>query len=700
VHISGEGVTAEVVRHIRPLRNKERMEIQKAWNEARDRLRKEAKEKKTPMPSRLEQYLLFHKIAKESGITEAQLEAFDRWRKQRSDPKQQLNPQLEEMLIVRMTVAADAAPGLREVRLTTRNGMSNPVRFEVGMLAETSEQTDAEDTTTVTEVGKLPVVLNGQIMPGDVDQFRFAGRKGQKLVAAVAARKLVPYLADAVPGWFQATVALYDEHGREVAFADDYHFNPDPVLTCELPADGAYTLEIRDSIYRGREDFVYRVALGELPHVTAAFPLGGPVGKNTPIRLTGWNLPPQANSVTFDPSRRGLVPLTLPFVLAGGRSIHLDADDLPEQAEPGGDIPDEPAEAMAVKLPLVLNGRIDQPGDCDVLRFRASAGQQVVAEVRARALGSPLDALVRITSADGELLAAGDDCEDIGRGLVTHHADPYLRFTAPADGEYLLHLTDTQNAGGPAWGYRLRLSAPRPGFALRIVPSVVNARPGSTVSAQVHALRRDGFDGPIALSLVDAGEGFVLSGGLIPAGIDEIPVTLSLPRKVGKDPQPRTLRLAGSAEVDGRTVRREARPAENVMQAFIYHHLVTSPAWIWMPAGSGGWVDWRLAEAEMPLELRPGQKTSLRVTGPRRRASEVRLALAQPTEGVNLGRVQVEKDDLIVELRAQPDMAEMPSRGNLIIEAYMERKPRRGGGKARRVPLGPLPAIPYVVAGE
>ena len=50
-------------------------------------------------------------------------------------------------------------------------------------------------------------------------------------------------------------------------------------------------VEIRDSIYRGREDFVYRVTLGELPFVTSIFPLGGPAGTQTTVELTGWNLP-------------------------------------------------------------------------------------------------------------------------------------------------------------------------------------------------------------------------------------------------------------------------------------------------------------------------------------------------------------------------------------------------------------------------
>ena len=137
----------------------------------------------------------------------------------------------------------------------------------------------------------LPAIVNGQIMPGGVDRYRFEARKGQQLVVAVSARELIPYLADAVPGWFQAAVALYDSAGNELAYDDHYRFHPDPVLHCKIPKDGQYVLEIRDALYRGREDFVYRITVGELPFVTSIFPLGGPAGTQTTVELKGWNLP-------------------------------------------------------------------------------------------------------------------------------------------------------------------------------------------------------------------------------------------------------------------------------------------------------------------------------------------------------------------------------------------------------------------------
>ncbi|MFB0524415.1 MAG: hypothetical protein ACETVZ_02675, partial [Phycisphaerae bacterium] len=218
--------------------------------------------------------------------------------------KQQLNRQLAESVLIEITIDPNAEPGNRELRLGTNTGLTNPVVFQVGLLPEIREL-EPNNRQAYPELPNLPralnlpkekpldlpVLLNGQIMPGDVDRFRFRARQGQQLVMEAQARSLIPYLADAVPGWFQATLALYDAKGNEVAFADDYRFNPDPVLFYQIPEDGEYELQIRDSIYRGREDFVYRIAVSEQPFITQMFPLGGRTGVKTVASVAGWNLP-------------------------------------------------------------------------------------------------------------------------------------------------------------------------------------------------------------------------------------------------------------------------------------------------------------------------------------------------------------------------------------------------------------------------
>jgi len=148
--------------------------------------------------------------------------------------KRQLNRQLAESVLIEVTIEPDAAPGNRELRIGTKTGLTNPMVFQVGQFPEIRElepnnrkaYTEMPNLPKGTKVPKdkpieLPALLNGQIMPGDVDRFRFRAQQGQQLVIETQARSLIPYLADAVPGLFQATLALYDTKGKEVAFADD-----------------------------------------------------------------------------------------------------------------------------------------------------------------------------------------------------------------------------------------------------------------------------------------------------------------------------------------------------------------------------------------------------------------------------------------------------------------------------------------------
>ena len=69
-----------------------------------------------------------------------------------------------------------------------------------------------------------------------------------------------------------------------------------------------------------------------------------------------------------------------------------------------------------MKLPVIINGRIDRPDDWDVFQFAGRAGETIVAEVTARRLDSPLDSVLKLTDAAGKVLAFNDDHEDPGPG--------------------------------------------------------------------------------------------------------------------------------------------------------------------------------------------------------------------------------------------------------------------------------------------
>jgi len=366
--------------------------------------------------------------------------------------------QIGEMAIIGITIDPNAEPGDRELRLGTRAGLTNPLCFQIGFLPETCEPEFKDPGKPFTPKVQIPVLLNGQILPGEADRFRFSAKKGQNLTIEAQARHLIPYLADAVPGWFQATLTLYDSKGKELAYAGNYLFNPDPVLFYRITRDGDYELEIRDSIYRGREDFVYRVSLSEQPFITQMFPLGGQTGVFTVASMSGWNL--DANEMPLDTLPGGGTIRQTQLRRNNRRSnlVPYAADTLPEcnDIEDNGTTED----AQHIILPRIINGRISKPGDVDIFRFDANAGDEIVAEVYARRLNSSLDSLLWLCDANGKVLGYNDDNGDKNVGLLTHNADSYLRLRLPDTGAYFVHLADSQNHGGQDYGYRLRISPP------------------------------------------------------------------------------------------------------------------------------------------------------------------------------------------------------------------------------------------------
>lgn len=521
---------------------------------------------------------------------------------------------IANLLVAEITVDPAARPGNREIRVESPKGLSNPLVFNVGELPEvagppapasrlitlgkeaaslrrkTREAGDASAMDTMMQsmmaqqgpsgapgsldddvaAITLPCTCNGQITSGTVDRYRFAARKGQRLVLRVQARELVPYMADAVPGWFQPVIALWDAKGREVAYRDDYRFKPDPVVVYDVPEDGDYLFAIYDAIYRGREDFVYRVSVGELPFISGVFPLGGPATGAAPVAVSGVNLsqqsvrPPAGAAPSVGrievAGRGGLLSNPVPYAL----------DDLPEALEREGN--DEPRRAQRITPPVIINGRIGRTGDADCFEVAGRAGDTLVAEVVARRLDSPLDSILKVTDAGGQCLALNDDREDPGSGLNTHHADAYVRVTLPSNGLYRIRLTDAQRGGGDEYAYRLRVSAPRPDFALRVVPSSMIVRSNAPYYATVHVIRNDGFAGPIALSLQDPPPGFSARPALLTG--TQTMTRIEVRTSLGEPSGPVRLCIVGTATNGAERVVRAAVAAEDRMQAFLWRHLV------------------------------------------------------------------------------------------------------------------------------
>jgi hypothetical protein len=634
----------------------------------------------------------------------------------RNPPNRTANPAMMDRVTIKISIATNAAPGEHEIRLATPNALSNPLRFCIGTLRESSKPAaraaNPDLDKFLERIGgppapagtpkfqmrvSLPTVLNGQIMPGEVDRYQFSAVRGQHLIIAAKARELIPYIADAVPGWFESVLTIYDSKGKELTSEERFHFRPDPVIHFEVPRDGNYTVEIHDSIFRGREDFVYRLAIGELPFVTGIFPLGGRLGEKTSVTLTGWNLP--QTTLSHDNIEAGLASLAGNFFNA----VPFAVDNLPEciESPSNGSV----ATAQAVALPIIINGRISQPGENKVFKFAGHAGQQIVAEVFARRLDSPLDSFLRLTGPDGKQLAFNDDFEDRGSGLNTHHADSYLAATLPADGTYFIHLTDTQGQGGPEFAYRLRISEPLPDFALRVIPSSISLRTGMSASVTVFALRRDGFTNAIHLELKDAPQGFSVSGARIAEGQDKAQFTLKAPTQATGAPI--AVSIEGHALIGGQSVSHPAVPAEDMMQAFIYRHLVPSAQLAVMVTGQDRPLmrDAFKILSATPVEIPPGSSAHVRVSTPGNFSERFKLELSNPPEGISLASVSPVPGGVDMVFACDATKVKAGASGNLICDVMPKNPaggadPKKPGNLPRRAVEATLPAIPFKVPAE
>lgn len=698
IFIAGGGVTAKIVKHYRPLTQGEYTQLNMKLSEVREKMEEEqAKQGKSgPIPLEV--------LAKAAGITEEQLKEIEVYRKRQDDPKRQPNDQIIEELTLEITVAHDAKPGKREMRVTTPDSMSNPLWFHVGQWRECRE-TEPNDTKPDPVIGYiLPTVVNGQIMPGDRDRFSFTARKGNRLVINAAVRDVMPYLADAVPGWFQGVLILYNARGDELVYAGAFHYRQDPVIYYEVPEDGQYTVEIRDSIHRGREDFVYRITIGELPFVTGIFPLGGRAGTDVSVELQGWNLTQTKLDVRAvvnrnRPVRWYSIPQTDKVSIDFPLRLDMTSEVLDQ--EPNNDR----ETAQEVTLPIIVNGRIDKPDDVDLFRFNAHG--TLVAEVLARRAGSPVDSALTLVDAEGKEIGFNDDYEDKAQPLITHHADSRLVVTLSGKSPFTLRLSDAQRKGGNDFIYRLYIRPPRPDFDLRIVPCTIIARPGTVVPITAHVLRRDDFNDDVVLSLVEPPDGFKLDGAVVPGSADKVRLTLTVPPTAS--PEPFTLEMDGqSLGGHGQRLRlsRPAVPAENMMQAFIWYHLVPAEQWTVIVNGKAG--------AKMPLAFPPveqvklklGEKTTLSamVTEKNTQVAQLRVELSEPPPGISVEKVSPEGKALAVVLAVDAEKVKAGFRGNLLFRVYREWTPAPTetnlNPKPQQSSYGFLPAMPFEVIGR
>jgi len=106
------------------------------------------------------------------------------------------------------------------------------------------------------------------------------------------------------------------------------------------------------------------------------------------------------------------------------------------------------------------------------------------------------------------------------------------------------------------------------------MPSRLVIRSKKTASLKVFAIRKDGFTGPIKLGIKDLPKGLESSGATIPEGKEVASLTVKTGLMAMDEPV--NLTVLRTAKAGDRKIVREAVPAEDRMQAFLWRHLLTT----------------------------------------------------------------------------------------------------------------------------
>ncbi len=281
-----------------------------------------------------------------------------------------------------VTFLATTPPGVYQLTLKNAAGQSAPLPFTVDLAEPTKEQEPNNSPGTGQKIA-LPATVVGSLgQTGDVDFYRFEAGAGQQIGVQVqtTAAKLDPELR------------LTDATGQVLAESGN------GVLGYTCPKAGTYALGVRDRDYRGSAGMQYRLHIGEIPIVTAVFPLGLQRGAEAAIHVEGVHLG-QAKTVRVKappdaaPGTRIPVPLTTPW----GPPLNapsLFVGEFPEAVAAAG-------KSLTVATPGTANGRIATPGATDTWRFTAKKDQRLIVEVNARRLGSALDSYIEILDTKG-----------------------------------------------------------------------------------------------------------------------------------------------------------------------------------------------------------------------------------------------------------------------------------------------------------
>jgi len=421
-----------------------------------------------------------------------------------------------DKLPIRITAAADAQPGVRDVRIATPQGVSTVGQLVVVRDPVVKEDGDNNSADKAQQVS-LPAALCGAIEKNeDVDFFRFHAEAGQLLVFHVRSARLEDRIHD-LQEHSDPILTLRTAAGGTLAASDNDQYHADPLLAYRFTEAGDYLLEVRDVRYKGNQYWEYVIEASDRPFIQAVFPLAVTAGQPETLQLAGYNLPDASagtSTVNFT-AATALVPgmhwIDLPVGERAGNPVAMIVSSLPlvRETDTANDSPDSD---QVVNFPVGINGRCEREGDVDYFAFEAKKGDALSFEIVARRRLSAIDSHLRVLDSQGKELAQSDDMK-LGK---RNNTDSWLEnWIAPADGRFVVEIRDVHLRGGPQYPYFLQITRSQPYFELYLDTDKTQVGPGGAAAIFARIERKNGFTGEVQLAIDGLPHGVTASCGRI-----------------------------------------------------------------------------------------------------------------------------------------------------------------------------------------
>lgn len=382
-----------------------------------------------------------------------------------------------------VTVASDVPPGIYDLRVVGRFGISGARSFQVSRgLAEVTK-TEPNDSPEQAQTIQVNTVINGRSDGANLDFYRIALKAGQRISIDVECQKLEVQL--------DANLSVLDSAGRTLASSGDYH-GRDSFICFTTPADGDYFITFNDLSYRGGPP--YRILVTDQPHVETVTPRAVRRGENPELTFHGQNFgAPPATQPAFAIAQVEEWKTQVGPIDVGADSFRYfeqatDYSQMPTAATcrimgaqvrpqtPRGEtynpvtlmVVDEPVvlesepndksdSPQALTIPCAVSGRCDVARDIDWYEFTAEESTNYAFDVFAESLGCPTDPYFVLTNEKGERMNEFDDYGHRANAFDGHLRDPAGQFGLEKGKKYRIMVQDRYRRGGLRYQYVLRI---------------------------------------------------------------------------------------------------------------------------------------------------------------------------------------------------------------------------------------------------